>query len=139
MGVRYFLRVSACNSVGCGQPQQSTPTREHPRQLPKSPTVVRLEPTSPSLVTVSFSPPTSNGGDTVTSYRVEWDIDPEFESSATAVERIRSGSCSLAWLERLKFNTRHICNRRCVLRSNWLLYSFAAKCRYHDLRPSERV
>jgi len=82
MGVRYFLRVSACNSVGCGQPQQSTPTREHPRQLPKSPTIVRLEPTSPSMVTVSFSPPTSNGGDTVTSYRVEWDIDPEFESSA---------------------------------------------------------
>jgi len=82
MGTRYYVRVKACNSQGCGDGQQSTPTREHPRQLPKSPASVRLEPTSDTMLTVAFAPPTSDGGDAITSYRVDWDTDADFEGLA---------------------------------------------------------
>lgn len=94
MGTRYFVMVAACNSQGCGTAQQSTPTREHPRQLPKSPAALRLGVTSGSMLTAAFDPPLSDGGDAVTSARVEWDVDPEFEGTSGLPLK---GSAIVAW------------------------------------------
>ena len=61
MGVRYFVRVSACNSQGCGTSQQSTPTREHPRQCeqPSVPAAAKPRPYAqrPDLLRAPPFPP----------------------------------------------------------------------------------
>jgi hypothetical protein len=83
-GTHYFVRVSAMNSQGFSNPTISTPSSLNPYQSASGPTGVLLYPTSSSMLTVSFGFPLSNGGDTVTSYRVEWDISPGFNSLQTA-------------------------------------------------------
>lgn len=82
-GQKYWVLVFAMNSQGFGEGQGPTPLFEFPRQVPKSPVNVFTEVTSPSMVTVGFDLPLDDGGDAVTSVRVEWDVDPEFESTAT--------------------------------------------------------
>jgi hypothetical protein len=79
MGQTYYVRVFAKNSQGFGEGQAPTPNSEHPRQLPKAPLNVRTEITSTSMLTVFFNKPINEGGDAVTKFRVEWDIDAEFE------------------------------------------------------------
>jgi hypothetical protein len=80
MGQVYYVRVKAANSVGFGFTTASTPTSEHPRQLPTAPTNVQVGVTSGSKLTVSFAAPASNGGDTVTKYKIEWDKSTSFSS-----------------------------------------------------------
>jgi hypothetical protein len=77
-GVFYFIRVSAKNSQGYGASSASTPSSLQPYEASSAPTNVVLAVTSNSMLTVSFSPPVSNGGDTVDSYIVEWDTTPNF-------------------------------------------------------------
>jgi hypothetical protein len=78
-GVRLYVRVFARNAQGYSEGQAPTPPFEHPRALPRAPTWVRVAPTAASMLTVSWAPPTNDGGDAVTRYRVEWDTDAEFE------------------------------------------------------------
>jgi hypothetical protein len=80
MGTTYYVRVYAHNSQGYSDAQSSTPTSEHPRQFPDAPTNVNLVVTSQTMLTVSFDLPVSNGGDTVTDYKIEWDRDASFNS-----------------------------------------------------------
>merc|ERR1712166_558481 len=80
MGQVYYVRVNAANSEGSGALTASTPTSEHPRQLPTAPTNVQVAVTSGSKLTVSFAVPVSNGGDTVTKYKIEWDKSTSFAS-----------------------------------------------------------
>jgi Fibronectin type III domain len=79
-GQPYYIRVSARNSLGYGQIQTSSPAFQHPYNEPSEPLGVVLAVTSDSLLTVSFAPPASNGGDPVTGYRVTWDVMPTFTS-----------------------------------------------------------
>jgi hypothetical protein len=83
-GVVYYVRVRAQNSQGFGLPQTTTPAMEYPRQLPSAPTNVRLGITSgrqsDGKLTVSWQPPTCDGGDAVTSYRISWDVASTFDS-----------------------------------------------------------
>jgi len=79
MGTTYYVRVFAKNSQGYSEGQAPTPPMDHPRQLPRAPLNVRLEVTSNSMLTVFFSKPLNEGGDPVTQFRVEWDVDVEFE------------------------------------------------------------
>jgi hypothetical protein len=81
MGTPYYVIVYAVNSQGAGDGQQSTPTRETPRQLPKAPTSVSLQVTSDSMLTIGYDLPTSDGGDPVTAFRVEWDVAQDFSSN----------------------------------------------------------
>lgn len=81
MGVDYYIKVSAKNSQGYGDGQQSTPTFDHPRQLPKAPLGVRLDVTSDTALTVGFDLPSNDGGDAITAFKIEWDTDPEFEGA----------------------------------------------------------
>lgn len=80
-GTFYYVRVSAHNSQGYGEPATSTPGSLQPYEAPSAPTNVMLAITSNSMLTVSFNIPFSDGGDEVVSYRVEWDTQPGFNSN----------------------------------------------------------
>jgi hypothetical protein len=79
-GNEYWVRVSAVNAQGSGEPQVTTPPSETPRQLPAAPTNVQVGRTSASMLTVGWSAPLDAGGDEVTSYRVQWDTAPQMNS-----------------------------------------------------------
>jgi len=80
-GQLYNVQVSAANQLGYGRPQTSIPRElAPPVQKPSSPTNVILSVASSHSLEVIFSKPESDGGDTVTLYRIEWDIDPDFGS-----------------------------------------------------------
>ena len=55
---------------------------------------MRLGVTSGSMLTAAFDAPLSDGGDAVTSARIEWDVDPDFESAARMPLK---GSVIVAW------------------------------------------
>jgi hypothetical protein len=80
-GTPYYVKVYAANSQGSGDGQQSTPTSEFPRTVPKAPLNVRLDVTRDSMLTVAYEPPLDNGGDAVTQFRIEWDTDPSWEGT----------------------------------------------------------
>jgi len=82
-GTPYYVRVRAKNSQGYGISQKSTPSSLNPHQKPSPPTNVKLGITSDTMLTVGWSPPVSNGGDSVTKYRIEWDTKPSFASPSS--------------------------------------------------------
>jgi len=92
-GVDYYVRVSATNSVGYGVTGVSTPSNLNPCDVPSAPTSVKLYSTSNSMITVSFDYPSDDGGDTVTNYRVEWDVNANFNSNSPSPYK---GSITLA-------------------------------------------
>jgi hypothetical protein len=79
-GVVYYVRVSARNSQGYGDPAQSAPAYIHTYEHSAAPTGLRLWATADSLLTVSFGSPLDDGGDAVTAYQVEWDTSSAFAS-----------------------------------------------------------
>ena len=81
-GTYYYVRVSAYNSNGYGPTQATTPSSLNPHEAPSAPTGVLLSVTSNTLLTASFAAPTSDGGDTVTQYRIEWDTAVGFNSGS---------------------------------------------------------
>jgi hypothetical protein len=81
-GTYYYVRVSAKNSQGYGEPAVSTPASIQPHEAPGGPTNVFLAVTSNSMLTVSFNAPLSDGGDQIVSYRIEWDVQPSFSSNS---------------------------------------------------------
>jgi hypothetical protein len=83
-GTFYYFRVSAGNSQGYGDTTASTPSSLNPYTTADGPTNVYLRVTSASMLTVSFDAPTSNGGDTITQYRIEWDTASGFNSALSA-------------------------------------------------------
>merc|ERR1711959_32005 len=80
MGKFYYVRVRGANSQGFGPPVRSSPNSLNPSQPPDPPTLVNLGSTSPSMLTVTFHEPLSDGGDTITKYRIDWDKSPTFNS-----------------------------------------------------------
>jgi hypothetical protein len=80
-GVFYYVRVSAANSQGYGSTTASSPNLLNPSQQSDAPSNVLLKVTSDTMLTVSFERPTSDGGDVITGYRVEWDISLTFNSN----------------------------------------------------------
>jgi hypothetical protein len=81
-GQRYYARVLALNSQGYSLPAITTPTSEVPRQAPSAPTGVFVYPTTDDSLTVSFFEPLTSGGEDVTLYKIEWDVNPSCNSNA---------------------------------------------------------
>jgi len=81
-GTYYYVRVSAYNSNGYGPTQATTPSSLNPHEAPSAPTGVYLSVTSSTMLTASFAAPASDGGDTVTQYRIEWDTAVGFNSGS---------------------------------------------------------
>ncbi|KAL7537092.1 hypothetical protein ACHAXR_007581, partial [Thalassiosira sp. AJA248-18] len=80
-GQPYNIQVSSANQLGYGRPRASIPRElAPPVQKPSSPTNVILSVASSHSLEVTFTKPESDGGDTVTLYRIEWDTDPAFDS-----------------------------------------------------------
>ena len=79
-GVQYYVRVSACNSFGCGLPTTSSPSSLKPCRTSSAPRNVQLAVTSDTMLTVSFDSPLDNGGDDISKYRIEWDVSSNFNS-----------------------------------------------------------
>jgi len=89
-GQDYWALVYASNAQGVGQGQGTTPLFEAPRTLPKGPINVKAAATSSSSISVGFELPLDNGGDAVSGFVIEWDVDSEFESLALAPHRGRA-------------------------------------------------
>ena len=85
-GTPYFVRVSAFNSQGFGL-STTAPAAVNPSTNPDGPSNVVLRITSQSMLTVSFGPPASDGGDAVTHYLIEWDITALIGSGGVAGQK----------------------------------------------------
>jgi len=81
-GTYYYVRVRAKNSQGYGISQMSTPASMNPHQKPSPPTNVRQGITSNTMLTVGWEAPLSDGGDSISKYRIEWDTKASFASSS---------------------------------------------------------
>jgi hypothetical protein len=79
-GQFYYARVFAVNEVGYSLPQVS-PSKQKPMIPPGAPTSVTLSVFSQDGLTVSFNPPASDGGDTITAYRVEYAKKSDFSDA----------------------------------------------------------
>lgn len=79
-GTYYYVRVSCANSQGYGPTVRTSPNKLNPSEPPQAPQGIFLGSTSPTMLTVTFEPPFSDGGDTVTKYEIEWDKSPTFNS-----------------------------------------------------------
>ncbi|GMH48108.1 hypothetical protein TL16_g00218 [Triparma laevis f. inornata] len=81
-GISYFTRVKATNGFGTGAAKASNPTSaQASTQVPSSPVSVFTEPVSDGEILVSWEAPTETGGNTVTTYKVEWDTTSSFDTS----------------------------------------------------------
>lgn len=79
-GVTYYARVSAFNAQGYGPVVPTSPesaTTED--QVPASPEILGAEPNGATSVAGLLGVPTRDGGETLTKYRLEWDISDGFE------------------------------------------------------------
>jgi len=83
-GTTYYVRVSAGNAQGFGEPQAPTPASEHPRELPSAPIGAVVGVTSgrsrDGKVTIQWQAPLDDGGDPVTAYKITWDTVYEMNS-----------------------------------------------------------
>jgi len=74
--------VFAKNSVGYSLPQ-SAGSAEKPQVTPGAPTAVTLEVVSDTRLRIIFNPPSSTGGDDITSYLIEYSVNSDFSSSTS--------------------------------------------------------
>ena len=80
-GQKYFVQISAQNAMGYGKPQLTTPEKlEPPKQRPSEPLNANLSLHSGKSLLFTFSESASNGGDTITKYKIEWDLSDSFDS-----------------------------------------------------------
>lgn len=77
-GKKYFVRVSSKNSEGFGGSTIAMPSPISPKEAPSAPAGVSIFPLSNSYLKVSWGVPTSDGGSSITHYKVQWDIDASF-------------------------------------------------------------
>jgi len=78
-GQYYYARVFALNEIGYSLPQIS-PTSQKPHVVPGSPTSVVLSVVSETELRVLFNPPADDGGDTITSYQIDYSTSSSFDS-----------------------------------------------------------
>ncbi|KAG5186906.1 hypothetical protein JKP88DRAFT_156261, partial [Tribonema minus] len=81
VGRQYTARVSARNSAGLSLPQVSTPAfLAPPVQAPAAPRSALVSPAGATSLRVLWFAPESDGGSSVTKYKIEWDTTPDFNS-----------------------------------------------------------
>lgn len=80
-GQEIYARVSACNSLGCNAPRDTTPlTLAPPKQKPAEPRSVQILTESATTLRIFWSHPSSDGGDVIRHYRIDWDPTFTFDS-----------------------------------------------------------
>jgi hypothetical protein len=94
-GTEYRVRVAARNDNGYGEFTSTEPLTEIPRGISDPPSNVKLVVLNDHELKVVFNQPADNGGAAVDSYRIEWDIDPDFKNIDTSgYTHVLSGSGS---------------------------------------------
>lgn len=83
-GQYYYARVFAVNEIGYSLPAVS-PTKQKPMIPPGPPTSVTLSVLSKTSLKVSFNPPASDGGDTITKYNVEYATRSDFSDAQSVL------------------------------------------------------
>lgn len=83
IGQYYWARVFAVNEVGYSLPQISASSQK-PMVVPGRPTAVTLTVFSATELRITFNPPSSDGGDTITSYMLEYATKSDFSNAAVA-------------------------------------------------------
>jgi hypothetical protein len=81
-GQPYYARVSALNEIGYSEPQRA-PTSQKPFVTPGAPTSVVLSVVSQTELRVAFNAPADDGGDTITSYQIDYSASPVFATFAS--------------------------------------------------------
>ena len=89
-GQYYFARVFAVNQVGYSLPQVSLSSQK-PMVVPGPPTSVVLSVVSSTELRVIFNPPVSDGGDSITSYLIEYSTAADFSTFMTTYVTYLSG------------------------------------------------
>jgi len=87
-GVNYYARISSYNDRGYSAPRSSNPLQvAPPKQKPDVATQVGMIVNTASSLKVLWNHPLSDGGDTITKYKIEWDTKASFDShvSGTAL------------------------------------------------------
>jgi hypothetical protein len=92
LGEAYYARVLAYNSIGYSLPQVA-PAAEKPMVVPGKPTSVVLTTVSKCDLRVTFNPPDSDGGDTITEYLIEYSVNSDFSSAEeTSLKFLEGGA-----------------------------------------------
>lgn len=95
LATRYYFRVRAINSIGPGGWSSVT---AYPN-VPSAPSSVGVAPVNSTTLTASWNAPTDVGGDTVTSYELQWSTNASFSpgnsSTANNLSRNVSGLVAL--------------------------------------------
>jgi len=85
VGANYFVRVLPGNARGYSTAAADIVGAVAPKTVPGSAVVLPLVVVSASSLEVRWNPPTSNGGDAITSYTITWDVNAAFNSAAGAL------------------------------------------------------
>jgi len=81
-GVAYFARVSAFNEIGYSLPQVAL-TSQKPQVVPGAPSAVTISVYSQTELMATFNPPTSDGGDSISKYILEYSVNSDFAGYLT--------------------------------------------------------
>ena len=93
----YYVRVAAFNTHGCGDAKKAWPEYIRPAlTAPTRPLDVTVDVDSETSLEVSWDAPTSNGGDDVAHYYIEWDTMDTFKSQCAEFT-----NCDAEYLEPL--------------------------------------
>lgn len=84
LGQSYSVRLRASNQEGYGWVEIATPASIRTLEAPGKPEDVSLIVMSNAMLKLVWSSPSSNGGSTVTQYRVDWDVDEDFSNLSTS-------------------------------------------------------
>lgn len=84
LGEAYSVRVRASNAEGYGPATEAVPASIRTLEAPGAPEDVSLIVMSNAMLKLVWSAPVSNGGNTVTQYRVDWDTDEDFANLGTS-------------------------------------------------------
>ena len=84
LGEAYAVRVRAVNAEGYGATAKALPASLRPLEPPGAPDDVQLVVMSNAMIKVVWSAPSSNGGNSVTQYRVDWDTASDFSNIGTS-------------------------------------------------------
>jgi len=80
-GTAYYFNVAAINKYGVGQSTISTPSSIKPvNQVPSTPSNVRIFVEADNTINVQFDSPSTDGGQPVSFYRIQYDISSTFSS-----------------------------------------------------------
>ncbi len=91
-GVEYYVRVTAINAIGYGTWVPTSPASVTTMdQTPGIPYITSVNPIDPTTLRVEWEPPVRDGGSTLESFRVEWDIDSSGFSHLHGTEKASGG------------------------------------------------